>query len=265
MPASMLLLCGPAEHGFANCPHVPVIVMRVNLPNIAYAIAHPRRAFRYLRHRDRIAYSDIAPFIPRNAVIIEAGAHDGTNTVEMAEHWPHATIHAFEPFPRAAEVVRQRIERYGSRVQCHAIGLGPQNGDIDMNVSGDGSAGACQSSSMLAPTEAQLREFPEIRFGLTHKVPLRTLASWAEESGVSVIDFMWLDMQGYELQALAGAGGLLQGVSAIHMEVSNVQLYQGAPLYPEVQARMAAWGFVPVIEAFFRVAGNVLFVRLPKR
>ncbi len=82
---------------------------------------------------------------------------------------------------------------------------------------------------------------------------------------MSVIDFMWLDMQGYELQALAGAGGLLQGVSAIHMEVSNVQLYQGAPLYPEVQARMAAWGFVPVIEAFFRVAGNVLFVRLPKR
>jgi len=78
---------------------------------------------------------------------------------------------------------------------------------------------------------------------------------------VPKVDFMWLDMQGYEIEALAAAPRLLSTVSAIHMEVCNVQLYDGAPLYPEVKRRMASWGFVPTIEAFFRVSGNVLFLR----
>lgn len=235
--------------------------MRVNLPNLLYAFAHPLRTMRYVRHRDAIAYADIRRFIPSNPVIVEAGAHDGTNTVEMAEFWPYATIHAFEPIPSAAAAVAARIKPFGERVQCHAIGLGPQDGEVDMNVSGDGTAGSCQSSSMLRPTAAQLREYPDIPFGLTQRVPMRTLESWAAAARVSRIDFMWLDMQGYELAALDGAGHLLQSTSAIHMEVSNVRLYEGAPLYPEVKARMGSWGFVPRIEAFFRVSGNVLFVR----
>jgi len=235
--------------------------MRVNLPNLIYALANPIRTLRYLRHRDTIAYADISRFIPADPVILEAGAHDGTNTVEMADFWPRATIHTFEPIPSAASAVAERIRPYGSRVQCHAIGLGPSNGDIEMHVSGDGTSGSCQSSSMLQPTAAQRKEFPEIQFGIKQLVPMRTLDSWAETTGVQRIDFMWLDMQGYELHALEGAGKVLTTTSAIHMEVSNVRLYEGAPLYPEVKARMAAWDFVPTIEAFFRVSGNVLFVR----
>jgi hypothetical protein len=68
-------------------------------------------------------------------------------------------------------------------------------------------------------------------------------------------------MQGYELRALEGARRLLPTASAIQLEISNVSLYEGAPLYAEVKARMDAWGFRPAVEAFFRVSGNVLFVR----
>lgn len=77
---------------------------------------------------------------------------------------------------------------------------------------------------------------------------------------------MRLDMQGYELVALAGAKRVLARVSAIHMELSNVQLYEGASLYPAVRRATAGWDFEPVIEAFFRVSGNVLFApRSPHR
>jgi len=235
--------------------------MRVNWPNLIYAFTNPIRTLRYIRYRDTISYTDISRFIPADPVILEAGAHDGTNTIEMAEFWPSATIHTFEPVPCAATAVAERIERYGPRVQCHAVGLGPRDGEIEMHVSGDGTFGSCQSSSMLAPTAQQLREFPDIAFGIKQMVPMRTLDSWAIRTNVPRIDFMWLDMQGYELQALEGATKVLKGVSAIHIEVSNVQLYEGAPLYPEVKARMADWGFIPAIEAFFRVSGNVLFVQ----
>jgi FkbM family methyltransferase len=235
--------------------------MRVNLPNVLYAVAHPARAIRYLRFRDVIPYAKIAPHIPPNPVIIEAGAHDGTNTAEMATCWPGAVIHAFEPVPEAAASVARRIAPFGQRVRCHACGLGPFDGETEMHLSGQGSAGDCQSSSILPPTEKQLREFPDVHFSLVKKVPMRRLDSWAATEGVDRVDFMWLDMQGYELQALAGATQTLRTTSAVHMEVSNVRLYEGAPLYQEVRERMASWGFSPAIEAFFRVSGNVLFVR----
>jgi hypothetical protein len=112
-----------------------------------------------------------------------------------------------------------------------------------------------------APAEALLREFPGIRFGTTRTVPMSTLDSWAEFNRIDRIDFIWFDMQGYELRALEGAHRLLPTTSAIQFEISNISLYEGAPLYDEVKARMDAWGFRPAVEAFFRVSGNVLFVR----
>lgn len=235
--------------------------MRINSSNILYAACHPVRTFRYLRNRDRIAYSDIAKFLPRDPVIIEAGAHDGTNTAEMAEFWPHATIHAFEPVPAAAEQVALRVSGFNARVQCHPIALGPVSGEIEMHLSGDGSSGACQSSSMLRPTDAQLREFPDIKFGITRSVAVTTLDDWAEQHNVTRVDFLWLDMQGYEMRALEGAIRTLDKIAAIHMEVSNIRLYEAAPLYPVVKERMWQLGFAPEIEATFRIGGNVLFVR----
>lgn len=235
--------------------------MRINLPNLLYAAAHPLRAVRYLRSRDRIPYARIARFLPEAPVIVEAGAHDATNTVEMAEFWPRATIHAFEPVPSAAARVTERVAHLRDRVRCHALGLGPHDGEITMHVSGDGTYHSCQSSSMLPPTAAQLREFPGVSFGRTIVVPVTSLDAWASRVGVDRVDFLWLDMQGYEIHALEGASRLLGGVAAVHMEVSNVRLYEGSPLYPEVVRRMAAWGFRPVVEAVFRIGGNVLFVR----
>ena len=235
--------------------------MRITPANIRHAIVHPFRAIRYLCHRDVIAYSTIARYLPPNPVIVEAGAHDGTNTVEMAEFWTGATVHAFEPLPAAADVVDGKIRRFGSRVHCHRLGLGPRNGSIEMHVSGDGSSGASQSSSMLEPTTTQLKEFPDIPFGLHQTVQMRTIDSWADAHGVDRVDFLWLDMQGYELEALSGATRMLPGVSAIHMEVCNVELYHRAPLYTDVKRRLAAWRFRPVVEAIFRVSGNVLFAR----
>ena len=235
--------------------------MRLSVPNVLHAFWHPLRATRYLLYRDRIPYRRIRRYLPKDPVIVEAGAHNGSNTAEMADFWPSSTIHAFEPVPSAVAAVRARAAKYGSRVQCHQLALGGQDAAMEMHMSGDGSVGCCQSSSLLPPTKAHSREFPFIRHQMTVEVNVRRLDSWALESGVAKVDFMWLDMEGYELEALSGASHLLPQVSAIHMEVCNVLLYDGAPLYTEVKRTMDGLGFVPVVEAFFRVCGNVLFVR----
>ena len=52
-------------------------------------------------------------FAPDNPIVVEAGAHVGSDTIEMSKLWPGGTIHAFEPIPHLLPSSR-RI-RAGSR------------------------------------------------------------------------------------------------------------------------------------------------------
>lgn len=131
--------------------------------------------------------------------------------------WPKASIHAFEPVPAASNYVKTRAASFHPRVVCHSFDLAAYDGEIPMHVSGDGSCGDCQSSSMLPPSANQLPEFPDVRLENTITVPMIALDSWARREGIDRIDFLWLDMQGYRLRALAGASHVMEnGTSGSH-------------------------------------------------
>ena len=57
------------------------------------------------------------------------------------------------------------------------------------------------------------------------------------------VDFLWLDMQGYEPLALQFAATLLPNVRAILTEVNIVEMYAGAMLYPAYQSFLKSKGF----------------------
>ena len=88
------------------------------------------------------------------------------------------------------------------------------------------------------------------------------LPSWVKSEKLTSIDFLWLDLQGYELAALRGAKKILQNVSAIHCEVNLVEVYKGAPLYSDLKKWLEEYGFRVEIEAIdWDDGGNVLFVK----
>jgi FkbM family methyltransferase len=235
-------------------------MMRVSGRDLAYAAAHPLRALRYLRHRDRISCSECAGHLPAAPVIVEAGAFDGSNTREFLQHWPECRVHAFEPVPTAFRRLQSVADEFPGRVFAHPLAIGSHPGRAVMHVSG--APGGGEQSSSLLPPAATLAEFPFVAFsGETAEVEVVTLDEWARQQGVERVDFFWLDLQGLELAALRGAERLLGGCSAIHCEVQHISLYEGAVLYPELRAWLAARGFRPVCEAVFRRGGNVLFVR----
>lgn len=235
--------------------------MRLSLHNFAYALVHPWEAFQYMRRRDTIPETCIAQYLPSKPIILEAGAHDGTDTLRMASFWPEAQIHAFEPVPAAYNELLARAREHPARVHCYPFGLGPSEGKMRMHISGNGSAGSCQSSSLLPPSESHTAEYSFVSFGKHIDIEVTSIDEWAKKQGLDRVDFMRLDMQGYEIEALRGAEYTLKRTSAIQLEVSHVQLYQGAPIYAEVKDWMAGRGFKPAKKAVFRVGGNVLFVR----
>jgi len=236
--------------------------MRITKSNILYALRHPWRTLQYVQNGDNIPYEAIKKYLPDSPVILEAGAHNGFNSVEMASNWPSATIHAFEPVPAAFDELATRAKAFPHRILCNPAGLGPKSGEMVLNLSGDGSAGSCQSSSLLPPTSQNAQEYSFLSFEKTISVAVTTIDDWASANQINQLDFLWLDMQGYELECLKGAKKMLPLVKAIHIEVSHIQLYKDAPLYPEVKSWLAQHGFKPVYEAVFRVGGNVLFAKI---
>ena len=73
-------------------------------------------------------------------------------------------------------------------------------------------------------------------------------------------NFWGLDLQGSEVHALAGAEKSLAHCRALLAEVSEVEIYRGAPLYQDLKSHLASAGFSPAWEPHLP-HDDVLFVR----
>jgi FkbM family methyltransferase len=207
--------------------------------------------------REKISKSVIRDFVQSHPIIIDCGAHDGADSVQLAKVLD-GTVYAFEPVPELFGRLVHRA-RNDSRVRCVPMALSDRDGTAAFNVS---SGGSDASGSLLPPT-GHLDQHPDVRFEHPIEVQTRTLETWARESSVASIDVMWLDMQGAELMMLQAAQGVLGSVRAIHTEVSLTEIYAGGVLYPELRAFLEERGFRVHTEAIPEgwSAGTVLFVR----
>lgn len=75
-------------------------------------------------------------------------------------------------------------------------------------------------------------------------LPMYTLDEQLQYRGINKVDFIKLDVQGYELEVLKGADIALSTAEVILMEVSLIEINKGAPLIAEVMAFMTNKGFV---------------------
>jgi len=193
--------------------------------------------------------------LPSDPVIVEAGAHVGLDTVEMARLWSRGQIHAFEPIPHIYQQLEAQTAKLPN-VRTYQTALGAETATADMWLSSGGTA----SSSLLDP-KTHLEAFPAIEFRHKIKVDVTTLDDWSQSAHVARVDFLWLDMQGCELAALQHAKRILPSVSAIALEVFLEELYADAPLWPEVQAWIQGQGFVILRQILGRTYGDALAVR----
>ncbi|HTX19079.1 MAG TPA: FkbM family methyltransferase [Bacteroidota bacterium] len=199
----------------------------------------------------------IARFVPSDPIVIEAGAHVGVDTVEMAKRWPRGTIYAFEPVPELFEQLRLNTNRYRN-VRCFQSAVGDKTGMTEIHISTGASDG---SSSLLNPKE-HLRIHPDVLFPRSVTVPITTLDDWAMKNAVSRVDLLWLDLQGYELRTMMSSPKVLSTVSAIHSEVMLIESYEGNSLYKDLRPWLESAGFyVEKEEIPWDDSGNVLFIR----
>lgn len=206
---------------------------------------------------EKISKKYIRKFLPSNPVIIDCGAHDGSDSVELAT-LIGGKVFSFEPVPEVYNRLQEKTKPYSS-IQCFQLALADKNGTVDFHVSGGTSDG---SSSILAPKE-HLIDHPQVSFNQVINVPCNTLDSWAEKNKIDKIDLLWLDMQGFEMQMLMASPGMLRKVTAIHTEVSVKETYEGVATYDKLKTWLEKQGFATQLEAIPDGwdMGNVLFIR----
>lgn len=142
----------------------------------------------------------LAELMPqRGGVFVEAGAHDGytqSNTYYLERHrgWSGLLV---EAVPELASLCRRRRPR--ARVEGCAL-VGPdragepievQFGDLMSTVGEDG--GHAAGGLAVAGRSAY-----------STRVPARTLSSVLDAAGLQSVDVLVLDVEGHELQVLAG-------------------------------------------------------------
>ena len=172
-------------------------------------------------------------FLPENPIILEAGAHNGEDTIPFIRQWPHATVHAFEPHLPCYSHLEKAASTYPN-VHTYPFGLYSETGTYTFYVSQkiDGAFSLFEDNS------------PEIEYADTQvTIECKNLDEWAYEEGVDHIDYMWLDMEGAELAMLKSAPKMLQTVRAISTEVNFQEFRKGMARWREMREFLEENGF----------------------
>ena len=184
-------------------------------------------------------------YCPNPKTILEAGCHDGRDTIQMATMFPNAMIYGFEPVPRLFEILQNKTKPY-TNVKIFNHGLYNYNGSGEFYVS----SGKGDASSSARKPKDHLKIHPQILFEKKDKIIVEflTIDEWAKQNNISLIDIMWLDMQGVEKETLEASPNILKTVKVIHSEISIEELYDGLCLYDDYKKWMASNGLYVVAE-----------------
>ena len=187
------------------------------------------------RNAVRDSHADAAALLKGVArQIVDGGANKGKTVAKFLERFGQAEIHAFEPIPELQQRLR---ESFADRqnVHVHPVALGRRAGTVPLHITAHDPA-----SSLMSPSKWNWAYWQHrMDVVRTIRTPLVRLDS--EVTGE--VDVLKLDLQGSELAALEGATGLLPQTKIILTEVEFVELYDGQPLFSELDAFLREQGF----------------------
>jgi FkbM family methyltransferase len=177
-------------------------------------------------------------------VIIEAGIHRGEDTKIFQQIWPESRIYGFEPDPRNIEFITNSDIANLPGLMFFGFALSDTVGTTTLYLSDMQNEVWAASSSLNAPKE-HLRHFPQINFDKQVIVATTTLDNIIPEC--EVIDIIWLDVQGHELNVLKGGKNTLSRTKLLYLEYYNVEMYEGQPRVKDLMTELGPdWEIVEI-------------------
>jgi FkbM family methyltransferase len=172
-------------------------------------------------------------------LVIDIGANVGQSSVEIKKRFPKARILAFEPTGKTFAILQDCATRHG--FEAFKLAMGDAKGELEFNC-----FESSQCNSILAAAApdhaviAGIREKPTLE-----RVRVETLDSFLDEHGLgaTTVNYLKIDVQGFEMPVLLGAKQTLTRTQSILIEVSFCRAYQGQCLVDEVCHCLRSHGF----------------------
>lgn len=182
---------------------------------------------------------EISDLVGTSPLMLEIGSHEGTDTVRFLDAMPGIRLHCFDPEERANAVFRRELGG-DSRVTLYETAVGDVD-DPKPFYASTGKAGSREdwnfSGSLHKPT-GHLKRSPEIKFKPPVLVPCIRLDTWLLYTQIDCIDFAWVDIQGAQVDFLAGAKEALGIIRYLYIECHQEPLYDGEPTQEELIAML---------------------------
>lgn len=157
--------------------------------------------------------------------VIHIGGHVGQEIPIYKKINENLPIYVFEPHPQTYSKLIENIKGY-SNIHPYNIALGSKETILELFV--DDKEGQC--NSLLHP-KLHLQQYPEVKFNTKINVLVKTLDSIDIQDN---INFLSMDVQGYELEVLRGSINTIKHINYIMTEINKVELYENGCIINEL-------------------------------
>jgi FkbM family methyltransferase len=159
-------------------------------------MAHLYKAVAYQYHGN---LTKLAPFIPHDGVVIDVGAHSGQHMKIFARLASDGHVYAFEPGTYARSILT-RVVRYRGlgNVTVLPVGMSDKVTTETLHV-------PIKQSGSLGFGLSHIGEIEDGRATATETIHLTTLDHFIDEQKLTRVDFVKVDIEGWEMHFLRGA------------------------------------------------------------
>jgi FkbM family methyltransferase len=205
-----------------------------------------------------------APWIPSDAQVIDVGAHAGQFSKLFARMAPQGRVYAFEPSAYARSILTKALAwNRLHNVSVIPAGLSDAPGEAVLHTPikphGGLGFGLAHFGDETAP-----------RGTLDQTTLLMTLDAFVEDQGLTRLDFIKADVEGWEAHVLRGGPRTLERFRpALYLEVIEASLERAGATAAEIWDRLTPLGYEARLDPGFEVVagfsgpGDYLFT--PKR
>lgn len=163
-------------------------------------------------------------FKKKEYVVFDIGANKGEYTKLISNIINNAQIFSFEPHPKTFNVLKNNCQN-NSNITLFNCALSSEKGKLELfdYKSKDGSSHASLSSEIFSTVHNS-----EIT---SHQVDVSTVDSICKENNVKFIDFLKIDVEGYELDVLKGTNKMIESNKIKYIQFEFTQLNTTTRIY----------------------------------
>ena len=160
--------------------------------------------------REIVPYFETLGSLRSGLTVIDAGAATGMFATAWAAHDPTSRIFAFEPSPRQRILLQRNLRLNGVSAQVAVSPQGLWNREEALSFRTHGALSSVANAAQMPGG-----------YLFTEYIPAVTLDGWIAARDITKVDLIKMDIEGAELEALAGMKNTLQA----HRPTLLIQAY----------------------------------------